>query len=152
MRIDPLCRLRTPVVARHVGRSSVEHPRQTRRPPGAGTPDDSRSRPAAHLLLERDAALHGALESSEFFEDLDRALKDRPLDAGDFGMDLTGGRAWASGAHPALDCLGSIELPAGSNDCDDLDGAVALGERLPQAPVRVRPGAERRLGIVAESA
>ena len=97
MRIDPLRRLRTPVVARHVGRSSVERPRQTRRPLGAGVPDDSCCRPAAHLLLERDAALHDGPQPTELLEDCNCAMKDRPLDAGDFFMDPGVGFGGAGG-------------------------------------------------------
>ena len=44
--------------------------------------------------------------------------------------------------------LGPIELLVGGDDRDDFDGAVALGECLPQAPVGLGPGAERQ-GVVA---
>ena len=42
----------------------------------------------------------------------------------------------------------TVEGPPGHRR-DDLDGAVALGERLPEAAVRVGPRAERRQGVMA---
>ena len=112
--------------------------------------DRSRGGLRAYLLLERDTALQRGRESAELLENLGRAPKDRPPDAGEFGTDLAGGLAWASGSHPALeDRLGPIELLVGADDRDDLDGAVALGERLPEAAVRDDPRAERRQGVMA---
>ena len=76
--------------------------------------------------------------------------KDRPLDAGEFGTGAAASLAWAGCRHPALkDRMGAIELLVTADDRDDRDGAVALGDRLPEAAVRVGPRAERRQGVVA---
>ena len=91
-------------------------------------PDKSRCRLPAHLLLERDAALQRGLQPSVFFEDRHRALKDRPLDAGEFftnpgvGFDAAGRFAPA-----AEDRIGPVELVVRADARDDLDGALALG-------------------------
>ena len=90
--------------------------------------------PRACLLRTRDTALQRDLESAELIENVGRAPKDRPLDTGEFGTDVAAGLAWAGGSHPTPeDRLGPIELLVGADNRDDLDGAVALGERLPEA-------------------
>ena len=113
---------------------------ETHRLPGAGVPDEFRCGLPAHLLLERDTALQRGLKPAELLENLGRAPKDRPLDAGELGTHFVVGLARADGSHPALkDRPGPIELLVGADDGDDLDGAVELGERHPEAAVRVGP-------------
>ena len=131
-------------------RSSEPGSGETHRLLGAGVPDKSRYRLPVHLLLKRDAALQHRLKPSVFIEDRHRALKDRPLDAGEFGTEVTASLAWAGCCHPALkDCLGLFELLVGADDRKDFAGGVALGECFPQAPVCVDLRAERRQGVVA---
>ena len=73
--------------------------------------DAAVNRPAAclpaGLLLQRHAAFQGGLQASELLEDLDRALKDRPLDPQvppDPGVGLAG----AGSAQPLITAARSI--------------------------------------------
>ena len=137
-------------MAWHGGRSSEPGSGEAHRFPSAAAVDRSRGGLRANLLRERDTALQRGLESAGLLENLGRAPKDRPPDAGEFGTNIAAGLPRASGSHPALpDRLGPIELLVSADDGDDLDGAVALSERLPEATVRVGPRAERRQRVMA---
>lgn len=120
--------------------------RETCRPPGSGAPDYSRCRLAWHLVIERDTALQWGLELAELLENFGRAPKDRPLDAGKNGTNVTVSLDWAG-------C--SRIVWARSNTSSVWTGATTLMERLrsakspQQAPVRVGPRAERRQGVMA---
>ena len=46
--------------------------------------------------------------------------------------------------------MGSLELPRGARDGDDLDGPALSLERVPEPAVRRAPGAERGRGVVIE--
>ena len=104
----------------------------------------------ACLLRQRNAPLQCVLQASELVEDLDFALKDGPLDTGDLFTDPGVRLVRTGGFSPAVeDPLGPVQLFQGADDGHDLDGAAALGEVVPEAAVRVGPGAERRRGVVA---
>ena len=78
------------------------------------------------------------------------ALKDRPLDPGQFLADPGVGLAGAGGFGPtAHHAPGSLELPRGARDGDDLDEPALSLERVPEPAVRRSPGAERGRGVVA---
>ena len=62
-------------------------PREAHRLPGAAAVDRPSAALPAGLLRQRDAAFQRGLQASELVEDLDRALKDRPLDTGDLFTD-----------------------------------------------------------------
>ena len=118
--------------------------------PGAAAGYRSPAGLSARLLLQRDAPLQCALQVSELVEDLDRALNDGPLDAGDLVKDPGVSRDRTAGFGPAVeDRLVPVQLLRGADDRHGLDRAAALGEGVPEAAVRVGPGAERRRGVVA---
>ena len=106
--------------------------------------------PPAGVLLQRHAAFQGGLQASELLEDLDRALKDRPLDPGKFltdpGVGLAGVGRLSPAAHHGQ---GPVHLPRSAGDGDDLDGPALVFERVPEPAVRRSPRTERGRGVVA---
>ena len=111
--------------------------------PGAAGVD----RPVAGLLaclLQCDAAFHSGLKAAELVEDLDRALKGRLLDPGDFFTGVAIGLGRAGGFGPISEYrLGSLELPGGADDGHDPDGSAPLSQCFPETAMRRAPGAER---------
>ena len=86
--------------------------------------DAAVNRPAAclpaGLLLQRRTAFQGGLQASELLEDLDRALKDRPLDTGKFLTDPGVGLAGAGldvdeHCTARVQCDGQLEREAEIN-------------------------------------
>ena len=110
--------------------------------PGAAGVD----RPSAALptcpLRQCDAAFQRGLKAAELVEDLDRALKDGPLDTVDLFTDPGVRFGRAGGFCPAADDRpGPSELIESADDGHDLDGSAALAERFPEAQVCFAPGA-----------
>ena len=112
MRIGPPRRLRTPV-----------RPGEAHRLPGAAGVDRPSAALPTFLLRQRDAAFQRGLQAAELVEDLDSALKDRPLDPGKFLTDPGVGLAGAGRLSPAAHHgQGPVRLPRSAGDGHDLDG------------------------------
>ena len=77
------------------------------------------------LLRQRDAAFQRGLKVAELVEDLDRALKDGPLDTGDLFTDPGVRFGRAGGFSPAAEYRpGPRELLESADDGHDLDGST----------------------------
>lgn len=100
-----------------------------------------------YLLGQRDAAPQCRLEPTELLVNHRRTPTGHSLDAGEFGVDITGNRARSGCCRPVLyDRLGPVELFVG---VEDLDGAIARGECLPRTVEHVGPCAKRCRVVMA---